>query len=56
VSIYNILGRKVRTLHHEWMSVGFYSQFVGKNLKSGVYFAIISKPDDRRVFKFAVIR
>ena len=55
MSIYDILGRKIRILH-EWMSIGFYSQFVGKNLKSGVYFAIISKPGDRRVVKFAVIR
>lgn len=56
LSVYDILGRKVETLRHEEMTTGFYIQRTKKELPSGVYFAVISKYDDRRVVKFAVLR
>ncbi|MCD6162124.1 MAG: T9SS type A sorting domain-containing protein [candidate division Zixibacteria bacterium] len=56
VSVYDILGRKVETLRQEVMPVGFYIQRTKRELASGVYFAVISKYNDRRVVKFAVLR
>lgn len=38
------------------MPVGFYSQRAGEGLVSGVYFAIISRPGDRRFVKFSILR
>lgn len=56
VTINDILGRQVRIVRNERMPVGSYSEFVGRNLPSGVYFAIVSNRDDRRCVTFTVIR
>jgi len=56
VTLYDILGRKVKTLREESMSVGFYNQHIGEGLASGIYFAIITRPDDHRVVKFTILR
>jgi hypothetical protein len=56
IEIYDILGAKLKTIRRERMAKGSYSQLVGNNLAAGVYFAIISNYDERRVVKFTVLR
>ena len=56
IAIFDILGRKVRTLREERMPVGSYNQHFGEGLMSGTYFAIIARPDSRRIVKFTILR
>ena len=56
VSIYDILGRKVKSIRQERMDLGNYYEHVNKGLPSGIYFAVVDKHDDRRIVKFTVLR
>ncbi|UCD95684.1 MAG: T9SS type A sorting domain-containing protein [Candidatus Zixiibacteriota bacterium] len=56
VIVYNILGQMVQEISRERMSVGEYSEHIGDNLAAGVYFAVISRADARRVVKFVILR
>jgi len=56
VDIYDILGRRVSAGRSERMEAGEYTQQIGANFSSGVYFAVISGTDDRRVVKFSIVR
>ena len=56
LEIYDILGRKVKTVRNQTMSVGEYDQNIANDFAPGVYFAVITGNDDRRVVKFTVIR
>lgn len=38
------------------MPIGFYDQHTSDGLVAGVYFAVISRDDDRRIVKFTIIR
>lgn len=50
------MGRKIKTLRSETMPIGYYDQHAAEGLVAGVYFAVISRNDDRRVVKFTVLR
>jgi hypothetical protein len=56
VSIYDIMGRKVRTLRRETMPIGYYNQRMAEGMSAGVYFSVIYRDDDRRVIKFTILR
>lgn len=56
VAIYDILGRKVKSLFTERMTVGEYSREIINDFAPGIYFAVIKSPDYYRTVKLSIIR
>ncbi len=57
LSIYNLAGRKVRTLIHEIKDAGKHTiQLNGNNLPSGIYFYVLDTPSNKLVKKLVLIK
>jgi len=57
LSIYNLAGRKVRTLIHEIKDAGKHTiQLNGNNLPSGIYFYALDTPSNKLVKKLVLIK
>ena len=57
LSIYNLAGRKVRTLIHEIKEAGRHTiQLNGNNLSSGIYFYALDTPSNKLVKKLVLIK
>ncbi len=57
INVYDILGRKVRTLLNKKISAGEYSiQFDGSNLPSGNYFYVLTVGDYYKVNKMTLLK
>jgi len=57
LSIYNLTGKKVRTLIHEIKEAGKHTiQLNGNNLSSGIYFYALDTPSNKLVKKLVLIK
>ena len=57
LSIYNLTGKKVRTLIHEIKEAGRHTiQLNGNNLSSGIYFYALDTPSNKLVKKLVLIK
>jgi hypothetical protein len=57
LSIYNLTGKKVRTLIHEIKDAGKHTiQLNGNNLPSGIYFYALDTPSNKLVKKLVLIK
>ena len=57
LSIYNLTGRKVRTLIHEMKDAGKHTiQLNGNNLSSGIYFYRLETPEKQITKKLVVLK
>ena len=57
LSIYNLTGKKVRTLIHEIKETGKHTiQLNGNNLSSGIYFYALDTPSNKLVKKLVLIK
>ncbi len=57
LSIYNILGIKIKTLLNEYLSFGIYKiQFDGSSLSSGIYFCKLQTENNMRVIKLDLLK
>lgn len=57
LSIYNVLGQKVRTIVDEQLQGGIYSyNLTMNNLSSGVYFAILQTSDSQKTIRLSLIK
>ena len=57
LSIYNLTGRKVRTLIHEMKDAGKHTiQLNGNNLSSGIYFYVLDAQSNKLVKKLVLIK
>ncbi|MEO0137856.1 MAG: hypothetical protein ABIL40_01820 [candidate division WOR-3 bacterium] len=57
LNLYDIIGRKVKTIAQGTIEPGVYSyRFDSSNLMSGIYFLILSGVEDRKVQKVLILR
>jgi len=57
LSVYNLLGQKVRTVVNSKLEAGIHNYTVSMNdLGSGVYFAILETPQKRELIKLTLIK
>lgn len=56
VVIYDILGRKVKTVLNRQLTVGEYEEVIQKDFATGIYFAVIANSGSHRVVKLSIIR
>tara|TARA_R110000868_G_scaffold259361_9_gene517418 strand:+ start:10212 stop:13097 length:2886 start_codon:yes stop_codon:yes gene_type:complete len=57
LSIYNILGQKVRTIINSRLQGGIHNYTVSLNeFSSGLYFAVLQTPDTREIIKLTLIK